>query len=103
MLKLKQKGFNPNFPEKAELWKIKSEEQLPDWIIDRAKVEILNNQTTLCKRRITSGGYEILDSSGKIAILTVNKEEDGGVLYSKTHPLIYLTEKQLSLLYKEDK
>ena len=36
MLKLKQWGYNPDFPEIAETWKFG--EKVPEWLSDQAKI-----------------------------------------------------------------
>lgn len=98
MQKLKQRGKNPDYPKEAILWAFSDE--LPDWISDNFKVYI-NQETgeTELVMRETTRGFELLLSSGTQFNTRVDKEKSGGMLYSKTHPIIYLTEKQISLLY----
>ena len=100
MLKLKQKGRNFSYPEEGELWCFS--EELPDWISDNFRVYIDSekNRTELYLRE-TSLGYELLLSSGVSSGIFIDKEKSGGLIRSKTHPIIYLTKKQIDLLYKK--
>lgn len=96
--KVKQKGYNPDYPLEAELWKYG--DPIPEWLSDRANVTGLDNEgkPILDIRNETSGAIEILES-GKRNILVRLKSRDSVLLYSETHPIISLTPHQLELLY----
>ena len=102
MQRLRQKGRNPNYPKEGILWEI--QEEIPDWVSDNFKVSIDSNTGKLkLYLRETSLGYELLLSSGITSGMLIDKEKSGGLIKSKTHPLIYLTESQINLLYDKKK
>lgn len=93
-----QKGNNPDYPKEAYIWTLS--EEVPEWISDRAKISGFKEtgEPILMIRRKSSGGLELLDSSGKETLISL-KTEDSWVLFSSSHPLISLTPHQLELLY----
>lgn len=96
--KIKQKGYNPDYPKVAEVWKYG--DPIPEWLSDRAEIKGLDKEgkPVLDVRKETTGEIEILES-GKRNILVKLKSEDSVLLYSETHPIISLTPHQLELLY----
>ena len=99
MYEVKQKGNNPEFPDKAIVWKY-GDKEIPEWLTDRANIKELNENGNpiLDIRTRVSGEIEILESGGR-DILVKLKNENSFLLYSKTHPILSVTEHQLKLLY----
>lgn len=95
---IRQKGYNPDYPKVAELWRYG--DPVPEWLSDRAEVKSLDQdgKPILETRLETTGEIEILES-GKRDVLVKLKSEDSYLLYSETHPIISLTPHQLELLY----
>ena len=93
-----QKGYNPDYPVTAEIWKYG--DPVPEWLSDRAEIKGLDDsgKPILETRRETTGEIEILES-GKRDILVKLKTEDSILLFSETHPIMSLTPHQLELLY----
>lgn len=96
--KVKQKGYNLDYPLEAELWRYG--DPVPEWLSDRANIAGLDKEgkPILDVRNETSGAIEILES-GKRDVLVRLKSKDSVLLYSETHPIISLTPHQLELLY----
>ena len=94
-----QRGLNPDYPKEAYIWT--PTEPIPEWISDRAKIEGFKDtgEPLLSVRPRTSGGMDILDTTGKEALVTL-ETPDSFVLYSSTHPLMSVTPHQLELLYE---
>jgi hypothetical protein len=95
-----QKGRNKNFPLKIKIWK--RGDVIPEWLSDRACISSIDliNGYNLRYRNLTSGGYEILDSSGVSTLVFVKKKDHyvclgDGKIFS-------LSPEQLNLLYKKD-
>ena len=98
---LVQRGRNNLYPESIEIWKPGM--KVPEWLSDRAKVELvdLGNADKILKIiELSSGGYEIPDSSGKNTLIRVPK--DGYVCFGDNRVLA-LSQKELDLLYEEKK
>ena len=93
-----QKGYNPDYPKEAYIWT--PNQPIPEWMIDRAKISGFNEsgEPILCTRSKSSGGIEILDSSGKEVLVSI-RTKDSWILYSSSHPLMSVTPHQLELLY----
>lgn len=93
-----QKGYNPDYPVEAYIWT--PTQPIPEWMIDRAKISGFNEsgEPILCTRLKSSGGIDILDSSGKNVLVSL-VTEDSWILYSSSHPLMSVTPHQLELLY----
>ena len=93
-----QKGYNPDFPKEAYIWT--PSQPIPEWISDRAKVTGFkeNGEPILLIRQRTSGGLEILSTSGKEVLISL-ETSDSYVLFSSSHPLMSVTPHQLELLY----
>lgn len=92
-----QRGWNPDYPKEALIWIPGN--PIPEWLSDRAKISgIQGNQVILATRPRTSGGYEILEPSGKNALVILERD-DSVVLFSETHPILSVTPHQLELLY----
>ena len=99
-----QKGRNSAYPEKIETWRYG--EKTPEWLSDICKVRAMEGSGNLILdiRKTTSGGYELLNSTGDgSSIVTATRMDDyichgvnGGKVFS-------LTESQINLLYKEEK
>ena len=96
--KIKQKGYNPDYPEIAEIWKYG--DPIPEWLSDRANITGLddNGNPVIETRKETSGEIEILKKK-KRDVLVKLKSENSVLLFSETHPIISLTPHQLELLY----
>ena len=96
-----QKGRNNLYPQSIRIWK--RGEKVPEWLSDRAFITSidLKNGYNLKYRETTTGGYEILDSSGvNVLIRTIGREDyvclgDNGRIFS-------LSPKQVKLLYKDE-
>lgn len=96
-MELRQTGKNPDYPMKADTWRMT--DPIPEWLSDRAAVLVDDyGEVSLKTRDETSGGIEILES-GERNILVRMKTKDSILLYSKTHPIMSVTPRQLKLLY----
>ena len=97
-----QKGRNNNYPESIKTWK--RGDKVPEWLSDRAFIVSidLNNGYNLKYRNITTGGYEILDSSGVDVLVKVASQNDY-VCFGNNGKIFSLSPKQLKLLYKNEK
>ena len=95
-----QKGYNPDYPKEAYIW-TPSNPIIPEWISDRAKVIGFSEsgEPILYTRPKSSGGFEILDTTGGSVLVSL-RTEDSWVLYSTSHPLMSVTPHQLELLYE---
>lgn len=100
MLDLIQLGNNPLYPKKAILWEWMKDPSVPEWLSDRAKVEIDESGNIKLVLRNTDLGVEVLDSSGQYVIASMINGKGGGLLYSRDFPIMYLSDKQIELLYK---
>lgn len=97
-----QRGRNEKYPEKIEVWRKGS--KVPEWLSDRAKIDMLDlgNEDKILKiTELSSGGYELFDSSGKNVLVKV-PEENGYVCFGNSK-IFALKERELELLYKEEK
>ena len=100
MLRLKQKGRNADYPEEGLLWTFQ-EGNIPDWVSDNFQV-VLNESGILDLYYLeTSTGFQIFMYSlnGTKKALNIKSKEDGGLILSKTHPIVYLGWKGINLLY----
>lgn len=101
MLKLKQWGHNPNFPEIAETWRFG--EKVPEWLSDQAKIAGFDSTGGLLLETYTDQG------TGKIHIkdtyrptdLIVLDSKDHFVIYGKGFPLKVLSPEQIDMIYYE--
>ena len=101
MLKLKQKGKNPDYPEEGILWTLEGDGGLPDWVSNNFKVILgTSGDTELCYQE-TSLGYQITMFSfdGTKKYINIKDKTDGGLIFSKTHMIFYLNWKCINLLY----
>jgi hypothetical protein len=96
-----QKGRNNNYPKSIKIWK--RGDRVPEWLSDRAFIASidLNKGYNLKYRNTTTGGYEILDSSGVSVLIKVTNQEDY-VCLGDNGKIFSLSPKQLKLLYKKD-
>lgn len=96
-----QKGRNHDFPESIQIWK--KGEKVPEWLSDRACIVSINMNTgyNLKYRNTTTGGYEILDSSG-INVLVRAGSKDDYICKGDNGKFFSLSPKQLKLLYKNE-
>ena len=85
--KYKQKGTNSAFPQEVETW-IWGED-IPEWLSD------------LEHRDLSSGGYELLDSSGQHTLVRASSKKDYICrdLSKKKGGLFVLTPLQFNLIY----
>lgn len=94
-----QRGRNSLYPETIETWK--QGERVPEWLSDRAKVELVdlgNADKKLKTSLLSSGGYEIYEASGKSVLVRV--PEDGYVCFGDNR-VFGLSQKELDLLYEK--
>ena len=100
MLRLKQKGKNPDYPREAILWRFTEIANIPDWVSNNFQMTIGEDGIPDLVYRETSRGYQIVmflgESKKKIDI---EDKKDGGLVASKTHGILYLSEKAIDLLY----
>ena len=97
-----QKGRNNNYPESIKTWR--RGEKVPEWLSDRAYISSIdiNIGYNLKYRNTTTGGYEILDSSG-IDVLVRAENKDDYICLGNNGKIFSLSPKQLKLLYKDEK
>ncbi|MBR2245872.1 MAG: hypothetical protein IJ880_02400 [Bacilli bacterium] len=100
--KYKQKGTNSAFPQEVETW-IWGED-IPEWLSDLAKIGAINGETNkiyLEHRDLSSGGYELLDSSGQHTLVRASSKKDYICrdLSKKKGGLFVLTPLQFNLIY----
>ena len=97
MSKLKQWGFNPDYPDPAETWK--SGDKVPGWLSDNARVAGFNKDGS-----IILDTY--IDKEGKVHIRDTYRPVDL-VVIPKNHLLVYgngimkvISPEQLDFLYE---
>ena len=99
----KQKGYNSSFPDEIITWKFG--ENIPEWLSDKAKVSFVDGEgnITLDTNDTTTGGFEVIDSTGSSVLVRVESKRDSVCVDKKnTGGRIFpLSEKQLDLLYRE--
>lgn len=96
-----QKGRNNNYPESIRIWR--RGEKVPEWLSDKAFISSIDIKTgyNLRYRNTTTGGYEILDSSGINVLVSVRNQSDY-VCLGDNGRFFSLSPKQLKLLYKNE-
>jgi hypothetical protein len=100
MLKLKQKGKNPDYPKEAVLWRFTEIDNIPDWVTNNFQMTIRDDGIPDLVYRETSKGYQIIMFSGETKkIINIKDKKEGGLIASKTHGILYLWEKAIDLLY----
>lgn len=96
-----QYGRNSKYPKEIKVWRL-GDESIPTWLSDIAKVKFgENGELVLDYRELSSGGYSILDSSGKYTLISVQYKSSYVCLGDSI--LFSITENQFKLLYKEKK
>lgn len=97
MSKLKQWGFNPDYPDPAETWK--PGEKVPEWLSDNAKVAGFNSDGSIMLDTYT-------DKEGKVHIRDTYRPIDL-VVIPMEHLLVYgnglmkvISPEQLEFLYE---
>jgi hypothetical protein len=93
------KGKNSKYPQKIMYWKYG--DPVPEWLSDQAKIKGINGDTgeaILEIRRGTTGGYEIVDSSGSGLLVKTTGQEDY-ICYSEGYELFSLRPIQFEILY----
>lgn len=100
MLKLKQKGRNTDYPKKGLLWTF-LEKDIPDWVSDNFQVILGEAGKPELYYLETNTGFQIFMYSvdGTKKAINIKSKEDGGLVLSKTHPILYLGWKGIDLLY----
>ena len=101
MLKLKQWGHNPNFPEIAETWKVG--ERVPEWLSDQAKVSGFDPTGGILLETHTdqsTGKIHIKDTYRPIDLIVLDSK-DHIVIYGKGYPLKALSPIQVDMIYRE--
>jgi hypothetical protein len=96
---MKQKGENSKYPKTIETWK--RGEPVPEWLSDRAKILGIDEKTRAGLLEFTpntTGGYEIKDSSGQRALVSVKNPKDF-VCFGDNNSIFALSPEQLTLLY----
>jgi hypothetical protein len=100
-MKMIQRGRNNKYPEKIDTWQ-KSERDIPEWLTDIAKVEMVDLGSGRKKIRmnsLTSGGVEIIAADGQSILIRTQGESD--YVCFGDNKLFSLTESQMGLLYKQ--
>lgn len=93
-----QAGKNDKYPQTIETWR--KGDKVPEWLSDICKVTFVdgNGDITLESRETSTGGYELISSTGNETVIkTINSNDyvcrgDNGKIFS-------LTQIQLDLLY----
>lgn len=100
MLKLKQRGKNPDYPKEAILWRFLEINNIPDWVSNNFQMTINEDGIPDLVYRESSKGYQIIMFQGELKkTISIEDKENGGLIASKTHGIIYLNEKAIDLLY----
>lgn len=96
-----QKGRNNTYPQSIRIWK--RGEKVPEWLSDKACVTSidLKNGYNLKYRETTTGGYEVLDSSG-INVLVRATSRNDYICLGDNGKFFSLSPEQLKLLYKNE-
>ena len=95
---MKQKGRNDKYPKEIEIWR--SGEKVPEWLLNVAQIVGIDESFgtyILGTNKLSSGGYEIKDSSGQGVLVHVWNDDDF-VCYGDGK-IFSLSPKQLKLLY----
>lgn len=96
-----QSGYNDKYPESIKVWRVG--DPIPEWLSDRAKIEFVDGDgnLTLSTLDTSSGGIEIMESSGKNVLAKLNSKKDYLCISSdETGNIFPLTVDQIELLYK---
>lgn len=101
MPKLKQTGFNPNFPLEAETWK--PGEKVPEWLSDRAKISGFDGEGNIMLDIKTDerGRIHIRDTYRPIDLVTLENSESI-IIYGEGFSLKVLNQEQIDFLYEEE-
>ena len=100
MLKLKQKGKNPDYPREAVLWRFTETTCIPDWVSNNFQMTIGEDGIPDLVYRESSRGYQVVMFLGESKkTIDIGDKKDGGLVASKTHGILYLSEKAINLLY----
>lgn len=97
-----QSGYNDKFPGSIKVWRVG--DKIPEWLSDRAKIEFVDGDgnLTLSTLETSTGGIEIMDSSGKNVLIKLNNKSDYLCISEDESGNIFsLSEKQINLLYKK--
>ena len=100
-MKMIQRGRNNKYPEKIDTWQ-KSERDVPDWLTDIAKVEMVDlgsGRKKIRMNNLTSGGVEIIAADGQNILIRTQGDSD--YICFGDNKLFSLTESQMGLLYKQ--
>ena len=94
----KQSGRNSAYPEYIEVWEY-GVGSVPDWISDKSKVTFGN--VTLETHDTSTGGVEIIDSTGTSPLIRLGSKKDLICREVENETKVFvLTRIQLDLLYK---
>ena len=97
----KQRGRNNKYPESILIWR--PEEDVPEWLSDRAKVvsvDLATGEKQLKINSLSSGGIEIYSSDNTSALVRT-AGPDSYVCFGD-NKVFSLTETQLNLLYRDE-
>lgn len=98
-----QKGENPKYPKFIETWKVGQD--VPEWLSDIAKITGMtgdSGKVSIELRETNTGGYEIIDSSGKYTLVKAKNRGDY-ICFVPGQKLFSLSELQVNLIYKREK
>lgn len=105
MKSYKQKGYNSNFPEEILTWRWG--EIVPEWLSDKARVKFVDGDgnITLETNDTTTGGFEVIDSTGSSVLVKLESKNDSVCINKKeiSGRVFPLSKIQLDLLYTEEK
>jgi len=99
-MRMTQRGRNEKYPKTIETWQ-KSTKEIPEWLTDLAKVELVDLGSGVKKIRmnnLTSGGVEIIAADGLTTLVKTQNESD--YICFGDNKLFSLTQTQIDLLYK---
>lgn len=93
-----QTGKNDAWPKEIEIWKLG--DPIPEWLSDQGKISFVDGEgnLTLETHETSSGGLEIVGSSGTGALVVMRDKKDY-VAYGEGK-IFSLSDIQLNLLYK---
>lgn len=98
-----QKGRNDLYPKAVTTWRLG--EQVPEWLSDQAKIVAWDNilgSAQLDLRRTSTGGYEILDASGREVVVRTKGKDDFVCKDYNGTKVLSLTPMQFKHLYSEN-
>lgn len=95
-----QRGRNEKYPKTVDTWQ-KTDKEIPEWLTDLAKVELVDlgsGAKVIRMNSLTSGGIEIIAADGLTTL--VKTQNDSDYICFGDNKLFSLTKTQIDLLYK---